>query len=164
MDILRKRAGGRRPSRWWDRGLWFCGLGLGVLTAGLGLWAEAASTLGHNVTARVVSCHTGLHVSGRFLDHVTTCNLQIDSGAFTGTHSVEMSARHEPGSTVTLASFRGTLSDSSLVSSRALLIPTSAVLFGATWWMGFPPRKGPDDTRPFRRTRPRGDHRSGRKH
>jgi hypothetical protein len=107
----------------------------------LGLWSQAALALGTPVRAQVVSCHTGLHVSGRFLVHVTSCNVQISTGAFAGTHTIDSSTRHMPGSTIELAAFRNTLSDRGLISSRALLIPLGSLILGVTWWMGFPPKK-----------------------
>ena len=141
VDLLRTTAGARRPARWWDRGLWLCGVALALICLGVGLWSQAALVCGNSVNAQVIECQTGLHVDGRFLDHVTSCDVQIDGGAFAGKHTVESSTRHAPGSTIKLAGFRRTLSDRALITSRALLIPLGVLILAGTWWMGFPPRK-----------------------
>jgi hypothetical protein len=157
VDLLRTAAGARRPARWWDRGLWLCGLVLALLCLSIGLWSQAALALGDTVGAQVTHCHTGLHVDGRFINHVTSCDVQINGGAFAGRHTVESSTRHAPGSTIELAAFRHTLSDRGLISSRALLIPLGVLIFAATWWMGFPLRKA--DRRVMRTRHSRRRHR-----
>jgi hypothetical protein len=141
VDLLRTAAGARKPARWWGRGLWLCGVALALICLSLGLWSQAALALGKPVRAQVISCHTGLHVSGRFLVHVTSCDVQINTGAFAGRHTIESSTRQVPGSTIELAAFRHALSEKGLISSRALLIPLGILILAGTWWMGFPPKR-----------------------
>jgi hypothetical protein len=65
MDLLRSRAGARRPPRWWDRGLYFCGVVVAALLLSLGLSAVSATAFGTLASARVESCHTETHPGGR---------------------------------------------------------------------------------------------------
>ena len=140
VDLMRRSAGRRRKGRWWDRGLWFCGVALAVLLLSLGLWAQAGRLVGTQVEARVVSCRTGIQLSGRFLGRATACNVSIAQGKFAGTHMVDSAGPQAAGGNIELLAFRGTLSDPRQVTDRILLIPLGVLILGLTWWMGFPPK------------------------
>ncbi|CCG02037.1 protein of unknown function [Blastococcus saxobsidens DD2] len=75
VDLFRRRAANRRSSRFWDRGMWFCGLALALLVLGLGLWSLSATLLGQPVDARVQSCETELQGAGRFVWNATDCEM-----------------------------------------------------------------------------------------
>jgi hypothetical protein len=65
VDLLRRRAGDRRSSRFWDRGQWFCALVVAVLSFGIGVWSVSATLFGEVVDSTVQSCETELDLSGR---------------------------------------------------------------------------------------------------
>ena len=138
VDLLRRAAGARRRSRFWDRGMWFCGITAGVLLSGVAAWSLAASALGTPISASVTSCSTELHLHGR---HVTSCDVTISSGALAGHHMVDTAARHRPGTVLRLIAFNHSLSDPALNHAHGWLLPIGIALIGASWWMGFPARR-----------------------
>ena len=139
-DLLRRRAGRRRPGRFWDRGQWFLCVVLALLLIGIGLWSLSANWLGHPVVSTVRSCETELHMSGRFGRHVTYCEVLIPGSSVPVDDRVEARRPLPAGSQLMLTAFRDTYSDASLNSSYVWLIPLGVALGVATWWMGLPPR------------------------
>jgi len=141
VDPLRRQAGNRRPARFWDRGQWLCGALIALISIGLGLWALTAEHLGRDVESTVRSCSTELHLSGRFLRHVTTCEVSVKRiDGQPPTISVETSRPYPAGAPLTLVVFRDTYADATLNSNYVWLLPLGLAVAAGTWWMGFPSR------------------------
>ena len=141
VDLLRREVGNRRSSRFWDRGQWFCGFAIAVLTLGVGLWSLSAMLLGREVDSTVQSCATELHLSGRLLRHVTDCEVTtelVDRHA--AVRQVEASRPHPAGTKLTLVAYRGTYADAALNSNYVWLGPVGLAVAAGTWWMGLPSR------------------------
>lgn len=139
MDLLRRQAGNRRSSRFWDRGQWFCGLTVAVLSTGIGLWSVSATLFGQAVESTVQSCDTELQASGRWLRHVTECEVTT-SGANGQPAALQVETRrpYPEDTELTLIAFRGTYADATLNSNYVWLIPLGLAAAAGTWWMGFP--------------------------
>jgi hypothetical protein len=137
MDVLRRAAGARRPPRWWDRGLWACGLAVAVIGIGIGSTAVVDERSATPRTATVVSCSTDLHLYGRWLGDRTTCEVAIG----TRTVEIETERSYPPGSEISLLVNGDSVLDPGLERDTTWWLPAGLVAGAGTWWMGFPPRK-----------------------
>jgi hypothetical protein len=136
VDVLRRAAATRRPGRWWDRGLWACGLALAAIGVAIGGWSLADQLRSQPESARVLSCQTELQAYGRWLGNRTTCEVTIGGR----TVELETKHRHPSGSTLSLRSTGDTVLDPALTHDRVWWLPVGVLIGGVTWWAGLPPR------------------------
>jgi hypothetical protein len=89
----------------------------------------------------VQSCDTDLQPSGRFLRHVTDCQVTTEGvDGHDTTVQVETSRPHRAHSRLSLIAFRDTYADAHLTSNYIWLIPLGVAVAVGTWWMGLPSR------------------------
>ena len=136
MDVLRSAAGGRRPGRWWDRGMWCCANAVAALGVGIGGSALADQLQGQPESARVLSCRTEPQLYGRWLGSRTTCEV------ITGSRTVELETErwHLPGRELSLRSSGDTVFDPGLNRDQVWWMPAGVLVGAVTWWIGLPPR------------------------
>lgn len=146
MDVPRRAAGARRSRSWWDRGQWFCGLTIALLGVGLGVTAVADEHLGRRETGTVEFCRTELHAYGRWLGNRTMCDVTVDGW----TVELETSESHDNGSEIELLVNGDTVLDAHHAGDQAWWLPAGLLTGAATWWIGFPPRKGSASARDVR--------------
>jgi hypothetical protein len=147
VDVLRRAAGARRPRRYWDRGMWFCGVAMAVLFGGVGVYSWVMVSSGQRVEGTVVSCTTDLHLEGRVSREQSRCDFIVPGQP--GTVPVDTSQEYEAGTKVELVVRGSGVDEVALDKDQRALVPVAAVILLVTWWIGWPPR-GPRRKRKFK--------------
>jgi hypothetical protein len=141
VRVLRQEAGDGRPSRWWDRGLWFCGIAAALIFVGLGGWALSDKYLGQPVKSTVNSCETELHLAGRWLRRVTSCDVTVVGTAGVPAHmQVDTTRPYSSGSSLRLLRLGNSYADTALTSNYIWGLPLGLAVGVGAWWMGLPSR------------------------
>lgn len=141
VRMLRQEAGNGRPSRFWDRGQWFCGITVALIFVGLGGWALADEYFGQPVSSTVNSCETELHLAGRWLRHVTNCDVTLLDTAGAPSHEqVDTTRPYPSGAPLELTRLGDSYADAALTSNYIWGLPLGVAVGIGTWWMGFPSR------------------------
>lgn len=138
MDVLRRGAGARRPRRYWDRGLWLCGVFIAALLGGLGGYSWVMLSIGNRVEGRVVSCRTDLHLDGKIGREQSRCNFVVPGQS--GTVPVDTSQEYAAGTKVKLVQRGSGVDEVALDADQRILVPVAALVLATTWWLGWPPR------------------------
>jgi hypothetical protein len=138
VDVLRRAAGARRPRRYWDRGMWFCGVAIAALLGGVGIYSWVMLSIGQRVEGTVVSCTTDLHLDGKVAREQSRCDFVVPGQP--GTVPVDTSQEYEAGAKVNLVLRGSGVDEVALDADQRGFVPIAALVLVTTWWLGWPPR------------------------
>jgi hypothetical protein len=138
VDILRRAAGARRSSRWWDRWQYFSLLTVATICVALGGWAWVDQVQGRPETGQVVACRTEQPLD-RLPGSTTTCEV-VSAGS---TVELQTARRHPADSEIALRRTGGSVFDPDHNEDEVWWLPAGVVLALVAWWAGLPPRTDP---------------------
>ncbi|RBY87120.1 hypothetical protein DQ244_17430 [Blastococcus sp. TBT05-19] len=135
MDVLRRRSGARRSSRWWDRWQWFALLTVALVCVALGGAALVDQLRSRPDGGEVIGCRTE-RPADRLPGAVTTCEVATADGAV----ELQTARRHPAGSELALRRTASSVFDPDHNEDELWWLAAGAVIALATWWAGLPPR------------------------